>query len=93
MTMTFFFSGAAAAARRQGRNSLLVDGGVALSLVAGLLAAWLTAALLMALLAHPVHTMTTLDRHGTRGLPQVLKQGSLGLLALVHGAAADRSGR
>ncbi len=69
------------------------DGGVALSLVAGLLAAWLTAALLMALLAHPVHTMTTLDRHGTRGLPQVLKQGSLGLLALVHGAAADRSGR
>lgn len=53
-------------------------------LVLALLAGWLVAALLCALLAEPALTLTTLDRRGARGVPAVMWTGSREIVEWLH---------
>lgn len=68
----------------------VVHGGVLAALLAGMLAFWGTLALVAALLAAPVTTMTTLEREGAWGLIDVMQQGSGVLVSMVR---TPREGR
>jgi hypothetical protein len=50
-------------------------------------------ALMVALLAHPVPTMTTLEREGARGVPKVVRQGSVTVLAELRKGVTGRGAR
>ncbi len=63
------------------------------SLLAGVVASWMVLALVVALLAHPVPTMSTLELEGARGLPTVVRHGTASVVAMVLGGAATRSTR
>src|SRR5215204_1899920 len=52
-------------------RSALTHGGILASLLAVIAALWTVLALVVALLAHPVATMTTLERDGARGVPTI----------------------
>lgn len=71
----------------------LVHGGILAALCAGLLALWTVLALLAALLAHPVPTMTTLEREGARGVPKVVRQGTATMLTELRRGDSGRSTR
>ena len=71
----------------------LVHGGILAALVAGVAALWTVLALVVALLAHPVPTMTTLERHGARGVPTVVRQGTATLVAGVREGMSKGSPR
>jgi hypothetical protein len=57
-------------------RATLAHGGILVALCAGVLALWTAVALVAALLAHPVPTMTTLEREGARGVAKVVRDGS-----------------
>ena len=71
----------------------LLHGGVLAALCAGLLALWTVIALVAALLAHPVPTMTTLEREGARGVPKVVRQGTATVVSELSSALGGRSAR
>ena len=50
-------------------------------------------ALVAALLAHPVPTMTTLEREGARGVPKVVRQGTETVLSELREGVTGRSAR
>ncbi|BCS33464.1 hypothetical protein TBR22_A26910 [Luteitalea sp. TBR-22] len=58
----------------------LEHGGVVAALLAGLVCLWSAVAVLVALLAQPEPTMATLERHGVRGVPMVVVEGSVTVL-------------
>ena len=58
-----------------GWRAALMHGSIIASLVAVVAALWSVAALVVALLAHPVPTMTTIERDGARGVPTLVRQG------------------
>ena len=70
--------------RHAGWRAALAHGAILASLVAGVAALWTVLALVVALLAHPAPTMTTLERHGARGVPTVVRQGTATMLAGVR---------
>jgi hypothetical protein len=61
--------------------------------VAGVVSLWSVGALVAALLAHPVPTMTTLEREGARGVPNVVRQGTATLVSELRGSVTGRSTR
>ena len=67
----------------QPRWATVEHGGVVAALVAGLLAAWITVALVTALLAAPVQTMTTFDTKGAWGLSDAVRHGSAVMLGVT----------
>ena len=71
----------------------LVHGGVMAALLAGVMALWIVVALMVALLAHPVPTMTTLEREGARGVPKVVRQGSVTVVSGLRKGVTGRSAR
>jgi hypothetical protein len=71
----------------------LAHGGILASLVAVIAALWSVMALVVALLAHPVPTMITLERDGARGVPTVLRQGTVTLVAVVRHGLKTRDER
>lgn len=71
----------------------VLHGGILVALATGLVALWTVVALLTALLAHPVPTMTTLEREGARGVPKVLRQGSSTVVAELRAGVTGRSAR
>ena len=71
----------------------VVHGGVMAALLAGVGALWTAMALMVALLAHPVPTMTTLEREGARGVPKVVRQGSVTVLAELRKGVTGRGAR
>ena len=70
-------------------TAAVVHTGVLAALTAGAVALWSTAALLTALLVHPVPTMTTLEREGPGGITQVIRVGSTTLIETL--TMADRA--
>jgi uncharacterized membrane protein len=74
-------------------RATLLHGGILGALVAGVVSLWSVVALVAALLAHPLPTMTTLEREGARGVPKVVQQGTGTLVSEVRGRLTGRSGR
>lgn len=66
-------------------RATMLHGGILAALCAGLLALWSVVALVAALLAHPVPTMTTLEREGARGVPKVVRAGTAAVLDELRG--------
>ncbi len=74
----------------QGRwRATLLHGGVVGALCTGLLALWVVAALVAALLTQPAFTLTTLERDGARGVPVVVRQGTSAVFTGWIGPAAN----
>ena len=74
-------------------RSTLAHGGILAALVAVVAALWSVLALVVALLAHPVPTMTTLERDGARGVPTVVRQGTVTVVGVVRDGLKTRSAR
>ena len=74
-------------------RSTLAHGGILASLVAVIAALWSVLALVVALLAHPVPTMTTLERDGARGVPIVVRQGTVTVVKGIRDGLKTRSSR
>lgn len=83
----------ASASGRAGWRASLIHGGVMAALLAGVVALWTAVALTVALLAHPVATMNTLEREGARGVPTVVRQGSVTVLSELRKGVTGRSAR
>jgi hypothetical protein len=66
-------------------RATLVHGGILASLVAVIAALWSVLALVVALLADPVPTMTTLERDGARGVPTLVWQGTVTVVDVMRG--------
>ena len=78
----------------QGRwRATLAHGGIMAALVAVLAALWSVLALVVALLAHPVPTMTTLERDGARGVPTLVRQGTVTMVAALRDGLQKRNAR
>ena len=75
------------------RWATVVHGSVLAALVAGLLAIWMTLAVVAALLMDPVETMTSFEHKGVWAVSDTVRQGTGLLLAGIDGAVARRSGR
>ncbi len=71
----------------------MLHGGILAALVAVVVALWSVVALMAALLAHPVPTMTTLERVGARGVPEVVRQGTAIVVAGLREGVNRRSAR
>jgi hypothetical protein len=79
---------------RQGRwRATLTHGGILAALVAGVAALWTVLALVVALLVHPIPTMTTLERDGARGVPTVVRQGTATVVAGMRSGLSARNTR
>jgi hypothetical protein len=74
-------------------RATMLHGGVLAALATGLLALWTVVALVAALLAHPVPTMTTLEREGARGVPKVVRAGTATVLDQLRGRADVEAAR
>ena len=74
-------------------RSALTHGGIVASLLAVIAALWTVLALVVALLAHPVATMTTLERDGARGVPTIVRHGTATLVAGMRDGSTTRSSR
>ena len=74
-------------------RATLTHGGILAALCAGVLALWSAVALVAALLAHPVPTMTTLEREGARGVPKVVRDGSTTVVGHLRERLRDGGGR
>lgn len=61
------------------------------TMASGVLALWMTLALVTALLVTPVETMALFDRDGAWGVPGAVRQGSRILVSAIVGAG--RTGR
>jgi hypothetical protein len=66
-------------------RATMLHGGILAALCTGLVALWSVVALVAALLAHPVPTMTTLEREGARGVPKVVRAGTAAVLEELRG--------
>ena len=75
------------------RWATVEHGGVVAALLAGLLAAWITVALVTAVLVAPVQTMTTFDTKGAWGLSDAVRHGSAVMLGTAVDAASERGAR
>lgn len=74
-------------------RAAMIHGAVLAALCTGLLALWSVVALVAALLAHPVPTMTTLERDGARGVPKVVKVGTTAVLDHLRGGDEGKAAR
>ena len=74
-------------------RATLAHGGILASLVAVIAALWSVLALVVALLAHPVPTMTTLERDGARGVPTVVRQGTTTVVTVMRDGLKARHAR
>ena len=74
-------------------RATLAHGGILASLVAVIAALWSVLALVVALLAHPVPTMTTLERDGARGVPAVVRQGTATVVTVMRDGLKTRKAR
>lgn len=71
---------------RQGRwHGALTHGSVLVALLGCLGALWTAVALAAALVAHPVPTMTTIQRDGVRGVVSVVREGTETVVREVRG--------
>lgn len=74
-------------------RATVLHGGILAALCTGVLALWSVVALVAALLAHPVPTMTTLEREGARGIPKVVRAGTSAVLDQLRGRDAGEGVR
>jgi hypothetical protein len=74
-------------------RATLLHGGVLAALVAGVVALWSVLALVVALLAHPLPTMTALERDGARGVPTVVRDGTATVVAGMRAGLTTRRSR
>ena len=74
-------------------RATLLHGGILAALVAGVVALWSVLALVVALLVHPLPTMTTLERDGARGVPTVVRHGTATVVAGMRDGLATRRAR
>ena len=93
MTLTVLGSARIGCARQARWQATVVHAGILASLLAGLVSMWMVLALVVALLAHPVPTMSTLERDGARGLPTLVRHGTSSLVALVGGGSLEEATR
>jgi hypothetical protein len=75
------------------RWATVVHGSVLAALVAGLVAIWVTLALVAALLVAPVQTMTSFELKGAWALTDAVRQGTDLLLGGLETAATLRGAR
>jgi hypothetical protein len=80
-------------AGRASWQATMIHAGILASLLAGVVALWSVLALVVALLAHPVPTMTALERDGARGVPSVVRHGTVTVVAMVRDQSLRRSTR
>lgn len=80
-------------AGRASWQATVIHAGILASLVGGVVALWSVLALVVALLAHPVPTMTALERDGARGVPGVVRHGTATVVSVMRGQSWRRSMR
>jgi len=74
-------------------RATLAHGGILTALLVVGAALWSVLALVVALLANPVPTMTTLERDGARGVPTVVRQGTVTVVDVMRGGLKSRNAR